>query len=138
MQKEHAAILYLNPPMRLATYKIQAFMELGPSFAHLYIYNEGLHAMGQLSEQEYQINKLRYSKKLVEAPVQPLTREQIKEKQRLEEMQRTIQAVMTEWDNPKRNTEWREKWLRQAEKYKDQIPEAKQLIERVKARVFVP
>jgi hypothetical protein len=138
LHREHATILYLNPAMRLGTIKVASFYEIGQTYASLLIYNEGLHEMGQISEQEYQLNKIKYSKKLVEAPVNPLSREQLKEKERLESMQRTFQAVLIDWENNGRPQSWRDQWIRQAEKYKDQIPEAKQLLDKVASKVFVP
>ena len=137
MHREHATILYLNPAMRLGTIKVASFYEIGPTYAALYIYNEGLREMGQISEHEYQLNKIRYSKKLVEEEVKQPTRKEAAEQKHLQDMQRTFQAVITEWDNAGRPVKWREQWIRQAEKYQNQIPEAKQLLDKIKARVFV-
>jgi hypothetical protein len=123
--------------MRLGTIKVASFYEVGQTYASLLIYNEGLHEMGQLSEQEYQTNKLRYSKKLVEVQAKLPTKKEAQEQQHLQDMQRTFQVIIAEWDNTDRPLKWREQWIRQAEKYKAQIPEAKLLLDKVADRVFV-
>jgi hypothetical protein len=55
----------------------------------------------------------------------------------MESMKRTFRAVIQEWDSPIRTSVWKERWIEQAEKYKDQLPEAAALLEKVKLKVFV-
>ena len=135
MPREHATILYLNPVMRLGTVKVAASYEVGTTYAALLIYNEGLYALGQISREEYELNKQRYSKKLVEE--KPPSPQEKRQKEHLESMQRTFRAVIQEWDSPIRTSVWKERWIAQAEKYKDQLPEAAALLEKVQLKVFV-
>lgn len=137
MPREHATILYLNPVMRLGTVKVAASYEVGTTYAALLIYNEGLYALGQINREEYEVNKQRYSKKLVEAKEKPPSPQEKRQKEHLESMQRTFRAVIQEWDSPIRTATWKERWIEQAEKYKDQLPEAAALLEKIQRKVFV-
>jgi len=123
--------------MRLGTVKVAAFYEVGTTYAALLIYNEGLYALGQISGEEYEANKRRYSQKLVEVKEKPPSPQEKKQKEHLESMQRTFRAVMQEWDSPIRTATWKERWIAQAERYKDQLPEAVALLEKVRLKVFV-
>lgn len=135
--KEHAVILYLNPQMRLGTIKVQSFMELGQSYAALIIYNEGLKALGQINEADYQLNKKKYSKKLVEQPIKQLTRDEQKKIEQQQQAGRTFQLVLQDWNNPIRTQQWRDDWLIRAEKAMGEIPEAEMLVRTVLGRAFV-
>jgi hypothetical protein len=110
---------------------------ISPLYAvHCNLY-KSLRSEGFLDEDNYQRLISKFSSKLVKEEIKPLSFEQQKEKQRLEDMQRTFASVLVEWKNPDRPVAWREMWIRQAEKYKDQIPEANQLLQKITNKVFV-
>jgi hypothetical protein len=59
-----------------------------------------------------------------------LTAEQQKEKQKLDEKTRTFSILPSQWEiHP--DQEWRHRWIKEAEKWQDQIPEAKEFIKKV-------
>lgn len=129
MIKENAVILYLNKPMRMGTIKLQAQMELGQSFAALYIYNEGLHNLKLISDEDYLINQKHYSKKLVEESQQKLIPDidpqAIKE---IESMTRYFSMVLDQW-HLHGNSDWRSKQLKRAKEYENRVPNAKLVLD---------
>jgi hypothetical protein len=132
-----------NIPLQIERIVQQALLDyackhrISPLYAvHCNLY-KSLRSEGFLDEENYQRLMTKFSMKLVKEEIKPLSLEQTKRKQHLEEMQRTFATVLEEWKNPNRPVTWREMWLRQAEKYKDQIPEANFLLAKVTDKVFV-
>jgi hypothetical protein len=130
---DHYLPLLLNAKLKMALIKFQADRELGQTYAGLLSLAEGLHSLKYLSDEDYLFCITRYSEKLVEKSQKSLTPEEKKQKHFLETMTRTFVAVLSEWGDPKiwHKEGWRERWIQQAEKFKDQIPEAKQLLQKV-------
>lgn len=132
-----------NIPLKVERVVQQALLDyackhrISPLYAaHCNLY-KSLRSEGFLDEENYQRLISKFSSKLVKEEIKPLSPEQTKSKQRLEEMQRTFAAVLDEWSNPNRPVNWREMWIRQAEKYKDQIPEANFLLLKISDKVFI-
>ena len=127
--KDHAMTLFLNPKMRMGTIKLQAELELGPSYAGLLIYNEGLHSLGKINDEDYLVNKKRYSKKLVEESQQKLIPDvdpqAVKE---IEDMKRYFSMVIDQW-HLHSSSDWRSKQLKRAREYANRVPNAKYVIE---------
>lgn len=136
--KEHGLMLYLSPQEYVGFIQYQATNRLGRSFAGKGIFNEGLHALGLISDDEYLRNRKRYSESLVSMqPVKPLSLVELQEKKEKDGLARAFGSVIEQWELPHGKPNWRESWLTKAEKYKDTIPQAKQLLECVAKKVFV-
>ena len=127
--KDHQVTLYLNKHLHMATIKVQAEMELGQSYAALLIYNEGLHSLKKISEEDYQVNRKRYSQKLVDESQQrliPLADQQaVKE---IESMTKYFSMVLDQW-HLHCNSDWRGRQLKKAQEYANRVPNAKYVIE---------
>lgn len=64
----HSLRLYLDKTFYKALIKLQADKGLGPSFAGLLIYTEGLHHLGYITNEEHEQHVKRYSQPLMDAP----------------------------------------------------------------------
>ncbi len=129
--QEHVIKLCLCPELNLATAQLQVNKKVSKPAAGLLIYAEGAHKMGLITGDVYDSLVARYSRKIVfEGKTRKLTLEQQKEKQVLEEKARFFGFLLpSQWDlHPK--PEWRQKWLAEAEKWMDKVPEAKTFLER--------
>ena len=127
--KDHAVILYLNPKLRLGTIKLQAEMELGPSYAALYIYNEGLHALKKISDEDYLVNQKRYSKKLVDDAQQKLVAEvNTQALKELSSMTKLFSGVLADWSLP-HHKGWKAGWVKRASNYAGRIKAAQMIVE---------
>jgi hypothetical protein len=121
--KEHGLMLYLSPPLYLGFIKLQADKGLGRSYAGLLAFTEGIHALGYISDEDYEIHKRRYSRGLNEQEEKPFTLEQIRTKTEREKMQKTFSMVLDQWaDHPAKT--WRSGWIKKAKEWKDKIPNA--------------
>lgn len=128
ISQEHILQLMLGPEMRSALIKYQAKHDLSPNYAALQCLAKQLYNEGYLDKGNYEILILKYGRKLVPERAVKLTFEQLKEKQKLDEKARTFSMVLDQW-NIQHKPGWKEDWLRQAEKYKDQIPAARMLLD---------
>jgi hypothetical protein len=101
---------------------------LGKSYAGLPLVIEAAYQEKLISREIYEKFLYRYSRKLVpqEEP-QRLTTEQQKEKQKLDEKVRTFRMLLNQWDIHL-SPEWRRRWIIEAEKWQDKIPEARELL----------
>jgi len=125
--REHGIMLYLDKTLYKAFIKLQADKGLGRSYAGLLPFVEGLYHLGYLSKEEYETHFQKYNTPLTEEP-KPLTKEQMQEREKLKKLNKNFSMVIEQW-NLHPSLEWRLKWIKQAEKWKDKIPSAKALLD---------
>lgn len=136
--KEHGLMLYLSPSLYMGFIKLQGDKGLGRSFAGLLAFNEGMHKLGYIQDAEYEANKVKYSRKLVpEVPAKPLTLQEQASKKERDSLARAFGSVIEQWNMTHGDPLWKEKWLAKAEKYKDTIPAAQQLLDMVAEKVIM-
>lgn len=129
--------------LEIAVVKLQAEREIGKAYAILYFVVEGAFKMEYLSREDHDLLIGRYSRKLVEVTkekrtqrenshVPVLTLEQQRDKQFWEKKDRQFKGQLEQWEahlDPK----WRRKALADAEKYKEKLESARQLLNMEKA-----
>jgi hypothetical protein len=123
----------LAPELRVALLKFQAENELGDSFALLLLITKALYQEKKISREVYEFFIQRYSRKLPSSmPEARLTGLELKERQKLEETQRWFESVKAEFFKDHRPLAsgklWREYVLSEAEKYKDKLPVAAEIL----------
>jgi len=123
--KEHGLMLFLGPELYVSFIKFQADKELGRSYAGLLAFTEGLHKLGYLEQGDYEVLKKRYSQGLTKE--QPLTMEQLQTKSEVENMAKKFSMVLDQW-NLHKDKKWRDRWIREAEVWKDKVPNAKLIL----------
>lgn len=131
--REHIACVCLAPELRVGLLKFQADKELGDSFALLLLVTKGLYQEGKISREVYEFYFQRYSCKLVERAREPiLSGVELKERQELEERRRWFVMVKAEFFRDHRalasGKSWRDFVLGEAEKYKDKLPVAAEVL----------
>ena len=111
--------------------KFQVQKEIGKSYAGLLLINKAAYQEQLITKEVYEKYLYRYSRKLVpEEQPQKLTSEEQKEKQKLDEKARTFAMLASQWElHP--NSEWRQRWINDAERWQDKVPEAKGLLKKV-------
>jgi hypothetical protein len=129
--QEHIMKLCLPPELYMAVIQFQAREELGKSYAGLLLVTKAAYQEKLISREVYEKYLYRYSRKLVpEEEPQRLTTEQQKEKQKIEKKSRTFSILPSQWEiHP--DQEWRQRWINEAEKWQDKIPEAKEFLKKV-------
>jgi hypothetical protein len=126
--QEHILKICLPPELYMAVIQFQAKQELGKSYAGLLLVTKALYQEKLICREAYEKFLYRYSRKIV-PPEEPmrLTAEQLKEKQKLDEKTRTFSMLPSQWDiHP--SQDWRKKWIMEAEKWQDKIPEAREFL----------
>ncbi len=126
----------LNATFYVGVSKLMAKLECSKSAAVLYALNEGLFKEGVISQEDYDLLRKRYGRKLKDVMAQAkkesshvpvLTIEQRKEKQLLQQKDKQLRGMLGQWDlHP--NLEWREKAFAEAEKFKDKLDSARELL----------
>jgi hypothetical protein len=134
--QEHIMKLCLPPELYLAVIKFQVQKELGKSYAGLLLVTKAAYQEKLITKEIYEKYLYRYSRKLVpEEEPQKLTTQQQKEKQKLDEKTRTFSILPSQWEiHP--DPQWRQRWINEAEKWQDQIPEAKEFLKKVGLDTF--
>jgi len=119
------------PELYLGVAKFQVQKEIGKSYAGLLLINKAAYQEQLITKEVYEKYLYRYSRKLVpEEQPQKLTSEEQKEKQKLDEKARTFAMLASQWElHP--NSEWRQRWINDAERWQDKVPEAKGLLKKV-------
>lgn len=129
---EHSHIhpVFLPAELYVGISKVQAELEIGKSAALLLMITEGLHQGDFIRPEVYEAYKKRYETELVKVvrPVatEPLTREQLEQKKKQENLNTQFERVADQWNI--HDSEWQAKWVRFADEYKDTIPNAKRLL----------
>lgn len=125
--KPHGFLVYLPPQLYIAIVKLQADKQLGRCYPVLYALNEGLFGLGYISRETYEIFEKRYSQKLIKEEPKLLTKKEAEQLKQLKEKEKAFSMVLDQWDiHP--SQEWRNGWLKEAQKYKDKIPNAKLIL----------
>jgi len=125
--KPHGFLIYLPPQLYIAIVKLQADKQLGRCYPVLYAINEGLFRLGYISRETYETFEKRYSQKLIKEEPQPLTKQEAKQLELLKEKEKAFSNVLDQW-NIHPSPEWRKGWLKEAQKYKDRIPNARLIL----------
>lgn len=136
--REHIHNVMMNAVHYVGISKIMAKLECSKSAAVLYVLNEGLYKEGEISQQDYELLKKRYSRKLKDviaeakirrepSHVPVLTIEQMKEKQLLEQKDKQFKMMLDQWDLHPSGV-WRVKAFTEAEKWKDKLESARLLL----------
>lgn len=122
----HGVQLFLAPEIRSALIKFMAKNDLDKEFAAQLLLVKALYQERLIGKEVYGIYVNRYSRKLISEESPKLNEQELQEKQRLDEKTRAFNMALTQWRlfTP----EVRQKWLVEAEKWKDKIPAAKKLI----------
>ncbi|MGF3573538.1 MAG: hypothetical protein ACQXXG_09000 [Candidatus Bathyarchaeia archaeon] len=128
-EQPHVVKICLAPELRSALIKYMAKHDLDKQYAVLHLLTKALHAEQLISREVYEVYSYRYSRKLVNdrSIEKMMTQEQIKEKQLIEEKTRIFSMVLDQWHI--HNEEWRRKWVTEAEKWIDKIPNAKLVLD---------
>jgi hypothetical protein len=129
--QEHIMKICLAPELYMAMTAYQVQKGIGKSYAGLLLLTKALYQEKLITEEVYEKFVYRYSRKLVpEEPPLKLTVEQQKNKQKLDEKARSFGAVYSQWDTHL-DPEWRQRWINDAKKYQDTMPEAKEFLRKV-------
>jgi hypothetical protein len=135
--KEHITKLCLPPELYMAVVKFQVEKGISKSAAGLLLLIKATYQEKLIEQDVYEKYVYRYSRKLIpeKQPMQ-LSSEQLKEKQKLDEKARTFAMLPSQWDlHP--SQEWRQRWISEAEKWQDKIPEAKVFLKKFANKVLV-
>jgi len=132
--REHIHSVMLNATFYVGISKLMAMLECSKSAAVLYAINEGLFKERVISEEDYELLKQRYGRKLKEVlsagredshkPV--LDREKSKVKQDLEHIDRVLKGRFEQWNLYDDN--WKQKTFDLAEKYESDLQSARKIL----------
>ena len=131
--RDHIVQLCLAPEIRMALIHFQSKKGLSEKYASLFLLTKSLYQEQLLSREDYERFSKRYSDKLVpEAEPTRLTSSELKEQQKLEEKRRWFEGVKADFHKDHRplasGKSWREDVLAEAEKYKDILPIATEIL----------
>jgi len=124
---DHAYRLFLDRTLYLATIRLQAERGLGKSYSAMLPFVEGLHALGYLSDADYELYRNKYSIGLIEGNKSPT--QIYKERSRAAECKtknRYFGEVLAQWSTLKEKS--KRYHLKEAEKHKT-LKNAKLLLE---------
>ena len=125
--KPHGFLVYLPPQLYIAIVKLQADKQLGRCYPVLYALNEGLFRLGYISRETYETFEKRYSQRLIKEEPKPLSKQEAKQLEQLKEKEKAFSMVLDQWDIH-HSQKWRNGWIKEAQKYKDKIPNAKLIL----------
>lgn len=137
--REHIHKVMLNAVFYVGISKLMAKLECSKSAAVLYALNEGLFRLEMIKKDDYELLRMRYGRKLQEvieeakkkrepSHVPVLTIERSKELLILESKDRQLKGMIDQWElHPQ--TSWRNKATADAEKWRDRLNSAKNLLE---------
>lgn len=97
--KEHGLMLYLDKQEYLAFIKLQADKGLGRSYAGKLAFCEGIFHLGYFNQEEYDKHIEKYSEGLIHEEPKPLTKHEISEKEKLENVEKILTSAWKEWHN---------------------------------------
>ena len=129
--REHIYRVCLAPELRVGLIKFQAEKELGEVYALLLLITKALYLEQKISREAYEFFSRRYSRKLV-MPTKEDINGNVEEQQKLQETRRWFVGVKAEFFKDHRplasGKSWRDYVLGEAEKYKDLLPEAVEVL----------
>jgi hypothetical protein len=131
--QEHVIKICLPPELCLALAKFQVQKEIGKAYAGLLLITKAAYQEQLITREVYEKYLYRYLRKLVpEDKPAKLTSEELEQKQKLEEKTRLFSMVLSQWElHP--SQEWRQRWIREAEKWQDRISEAKTVLSKLRS-----
>ncbi|MFX0204300.1 MAG: hypothetical protein ACFFCW_50020 [Candidatus Hodarchaeota archaeon] len=97
--REHGVMLYLSPELYVGFVKVQADKSLGRSYAALLCFNEGLRKLGYITDEVYEVHKKKYSEPLVQGKTRPLTIEELREQEKIGQLEKHFSEVSKQWPN---------------------------------------
>jgi hypothetical protein len=124
--KEHGVLIYMNTDLYVAFIRLQADKGLGRAYAGLLPFTEGMYHLGYISKEIYEANVKKYSEPLPTR--EPSTPKQLAERRRLEQKDKYFRQVLDQWETHK-DLKWRSGKLADAEKFKDKLESARQLLD---------
>jgi hypothetical protein len=133
-QGDHTVPLHLAPELRSGLIKYMEKHDLDKQFAALCLLTKSLRSEGLLSEEAYNFYMARYSKTVssmspMNQQTKPLTLDELKVQQKLDEKTRYFQAILKgEWTTHP-SPEWRKKVLVIADEWKDRVPQARLVLD---------
>lgn len=126
--KQHIIRLCLAPELRSALIKYMAKHDLDKEYAALHLLVKALYTEQLISKEVYEVFSYRYSRRLVRNDLERLmTQEQLRAKQELEHKAKLFSMVLDQWHL--HGEEWRRKWIAEAEKWKDKVPNAQLILD---------
>jgi hypothetical protein len=130
-ERSHVHPVYLPAELYIGISKVQAKLEIGKSAAILDMINEGLFQRGFISETVYVEMKRKYERSLLEIvkkkKQEPITHQQLVEQNELKKKEKLFSEVIEQWTiHP--SLKWRNNWTKEAEKWKDRVPNAKLIL----------
>jgi hypothetical protein len=139
-QRKHVHPVMLNAALEISIVKMQAKLEIGKSAAILYMLTEGAHALGVISQEDYNLLVTRYGRKLVDviaertarkdgSHVSVLTIEKQRAQQLLHEKDRQFKGMLDQWDLHE-DLKWRSKAFEEATKFENQLESARTILQR--------
>jgi len=129
--QENKVLLCLDRDLYRAFIKLQADRDLGRSYAGLLPFVTGLYQLGYLSQEVYEFHAERYSEPL--QPAKPLSPQDKQKKTELETQDRIFRGMLQQWDIHASNPVWLLKVSQSAEKYREQLSSAKELLTKIAA-----
>jgi hypothetical protein len=136
---EHSIILHLAPELRSGLIKYCAKKDLDKQYAALHLLLKAMRSENLIDEGVYQKYLSRYSKtvsSMATQEIKPQTLEQLNANQKFNEMSRYFEAILKDQWEMHQAVDWRAKVLEKAEIWQNQIPAAKEILDRFKAKVF--
>ena len=136
--REHIHPVMLNAPCYVGISKLMAKLECSKSAAILYALTEGLYKEGVISQEDHDLLAKRYGRTLKDVLAQKqakrepshepiLSIEQRKEKEFLDQKDKQFRGMVGQW-NIHKDRNWRIKALSEAQKFKDTLQSARDLI----------
>ncbi len=136
-ERSHIHPVFLPAELYVGISKVQAELEISKSAAMLLMINEGLHQGNFIRPEVYEAYKKRYKTELVKVvrPVatESLTKEQLEQKKRLEDINVQFGRAANQWNI--HNPDWQIKWAKFAQEYTDTIPNARRILDLAKAKI---
>lgn len=137
--REHIKSIFLNASLYISVQKLSGQFEISQKAAILLAIAEGAHSLGFLSDEDYGLMTNRYKRKLKEvieetqkkpesSHVPVLTIEQKKDQQLLADKDRQFKGQIKQW-NIHSDLNWRIKAVSDAEKWKDKLQSARDLVD---------
>ena len=124
--------------LEIAVAKVMAKLECGKNYAVLWLITQAAYDQGVISKEEYELLDRRYSRPLKEvvaenqakkesSHIPVLSIEQTKENQLLQQKDEQLSGMIAQW-NLHPSTEWRATAFSEAEKWKDKLESARNLL----------
>jgi hypothetical protein len=95
--KDHGLLLFLSGEHLMGLAKLQVKLGLGRTYAGLYLFNEGLHSMDCITDEDYQRFKAKYSEKLVAEHPKPRTTVELKAREQDTRIARDFSLALSQW-----------------------------------------